>query len=123
LSIWGIPFWKNTGTKTNPLFVKQASEDFVDIYPWVRFGLFSDTENDPNIFVGGSTALTSADLDSDGVDEIYIFTPTTNNQVHCYKNTGTSSSPIYTKQNGAANPLYGMDCGDSPKPMFFDIGK
>ena len=123
LSIWGIPFWKNTGTKTNPLFVKQASEDFVDIYPWVRFGLFSDTENDPNIFVGGTTALTSADLDSDGVDEIYIFTPTTNNQVHCYKNTGTSSSPIYTKQNGAANPLYGMDCGNWPKPMFFDIGK
>lgn len=123
LSIWGIPFWKNTGTKTNPLFVKQASEDFVDIYPWVRFGLFSDTEHDPNIFVGAQTALTSADLDSDGADEIYVFTATTNNQVHCYKNTGTSSSPIYTKQNGAANPLNGMNCGSWPKPMFFDIGK
>jgi len=43
---------------------------------------------------------------------IFIFIFIFKGKIFYYKNTGTSTNPIYTQQVGSANPLNNVDVGD-----------
>ena len=38
-----------------------------------------------------------------------------------YKNTGTAIAPVFSLQNGAANPFNGVDIGSKSAPSFADL--
>ncbi len=59
------------------------------------------------------------DIDNDGDKDLFIGNSAGN--IIYYKNTGSLGSPVFTLQNGAANPFNGVDIGDQSAPAFADI--
>ncbi|MBV9960740.1 MAG: T9SS type A sorting domain-containing protein [Parafilimonas sp.] len=80
-----IDYYKNTGTKTNPHFIKSPKQSPLG-------GLNGD------YFVN----FNFADVDQDG-DYDFIFSDLYYNNY--YKNVGTATNPILEKQVGSANPF------------------
>ncbi|MEQ1719867.1 MAG: FG-GAP-like repeat-containing protein, partial [Nitrosomonas sp.] len=73
----GDKFYKNTGSKTEPIFAAPISKAF-------GLGL-------PNMSLGGGSAF--SDIDGDG--DLDAFTGTYEGQVLFYRNTGTFSKPSF----------------------------
>ncbi|MCF6249694.1 MAG: VCBS repeat-containing protein [Methylococcaceae bacterium] len=96
-----VKFYRNTGTSTAPVFM-------------------SDTVNNPlaGFNVGYDAAPTFADLDGDG--DLDAFVGEDRGTVKFYRNTGTSSSPVFTP-DPVNNPLAGFFVGQSAKPTFADL--
>lgn len=82
-----VYFYKNTGTITNPIFSSQSSS--------------SNPFN--GIDVGYNSSLAFTDIDNDGDFDAFIGSSSVS--MVFYKNTGTSSNPIFTLQSGTLNPL------------------
>jgi hypothetical protein len=69
--------------------------------------------------VGLVTAPTFADLDKDGDLDAVVGKAT--GEVVYFLNTGTSTTPVFIEQTGAANPFNGIDVGDASTPSFADL--
>ncbi|MBC1241951.1 FG-GAP-like repeat-containing protein, partial [Nostoc sp. 2RC] len=96
-------YYKNTGTATNPVYTAQTG-----------------TANPFNgIDVGDYSAPTLADIDGDG--DVDAIVGERFGTLLYYKNTGTTTNPVYTQQTGTANPFNGIYVGLSSKPAFADI--
>jgi hypothetical protein len=83
-----IDYYKNTGTKTNPHFVKNTAENplrYFNADYWLDFNF--------------------ADVDQDG-DYDFIFSDLYYHDY--YKNVGTASNPELEKQTGSNNPFNGL---------------
>lgn len=59
------------------------------------------------------------DIDGDGDQDAFIGTGY--GMVLYYKNTGTASAPVFTQQNGIANPLNMVALSNGVSPTFADI--
>ena len=97
-----INYYKNTGTPMAPVFTLQTGAS--------------------NPLNGVAVALASpafADIDGDGDQDVFIGF--NNGTISYYKNTGSSTVPVFTQQTGAANPFNGVDVGDYSAPVFVDI--
>jgi len=66
------------------------------------------------INVGRYSTPTFADLDADGDLDALIGEQDGN--LYYYKNTGSSTNPLYTEQTGTANPFNAIDFGASSTP-------
>jgi hypothetical protein len=97
-------FYENTGTNASPNFTEQTGA----ANPLDAF----DIE-------GAEPNLNFVDIDNDGDFDAFIgdFFRT----FRFYENTGTNTSPVFTEQAGAANPLNAFNVGYAPSPTFVDI--
>src|SRR4051812_42814426 len=69
-----------------------------------------------SIDVGYRSAPTLADLDGDGDGDLDMVVGDTFGNLRYYKNTGTAIAPVFSLQNGAANPFNGVDIGSKSAP-------
>lgn len=100
---WGtIVYYRNTGTTAAPVFTAQAgaANPFNGVsLPWAAPGFINiDADGDMDALVGVL----------DGT-------------IRHYRNTGTSTVPVFTVQTGVANPFTGVDVGDASNPSLVDI--
>ena len=72
-----------------------------------------------DIDVYDESTPTFADLDDDG--DLDLVAGEEEGILNYYENTGTGSQPDFTERTGAANPLAGIDVGDSSTPTFADL--
>ena len=114
---WGnyvasVRFYKNMGTPTIPNYEQQigAANPFNDI-----------------AMQRGWLNLAFVDTDTDGDMDAYVGTivggaPTVNEKglIEFFKNTGTSTTPVFVKQTGENNPFNGIDMGQRAYPSFVD---
>lgn len=98
-----LHYYKNTGTVTAPVMTEQ-------------FG----SANPMNTIDAGWNAMPAfTDIDNDGDYDLFIGR--SDGDILYYKNTGNSSSPVFTQQTGAANPLSSVNVGQYSAPAFTDI--
>ena len=71
------------------------------------------------IDVGYSAKPWCGDLDNDGDKDCLIGE--SDGTVKYFLNTGSASSPAYTEQTGASNPLNGIDVGRDAAPWCGDL--
>jgi hypothetical protein len=100
---YGILYYKNTGTPTAPVFVKQtgAANPF-------------DTHND--MLIGGSSIVlghghaipSTVDLDNDGDNDVFVWN---SHALYYFKNIGTKTNAVFELQTGTDNPLHGQTAG------------
>ncbi len=102
-SLGVINYYKNMGSSTSPVYSPQAGS--------------SNPFN--GIDVGTESAPTFVDIDNDG--DIDAFIGKSDGNINYYKNTGNSSSPVFSLQSGSNNPFDGFDVGDDIAPTFVDI--
>ena len=98
-----IQYHRNDGTTTIPDFVEQTGGD--NPFNGVDLGRFSAPD-----FV---------DIDGDGDFDAFIGEET--NGIFFYRNTGSTTSPIFTPQTGSDDPLDAFTFGNFAKPTFADL--
>ena len=101
-----ISYYKNTGTALAPVFTVQKGA--------------------ANPFNGVDVTYYSApafvDIDGDGDMDAFIGSNSSSGQpISYFKNTGTSSAPVFSIQSGAANPFNGETDNNYSAPAFVDI--
>jgi uncharacterized protein (DUF2141 family) len=98
-----LNYYKNTGSSSNPVYTPQTG-----------------TANPFNgINVGSYSTPTLADLDGDG--DLDALIGEYDGNLNYYKNTGSSSNPVYTPQTGTANPFNGISVGYFSNPTLADL--
>ena len=98
-----LNYYKNTGSSSNPVYSLQTG-----------------TANPFNgINVGNYSTPTLADLDADG--DLDALIGEYDGILNYYKNTGSSSNPVYTPQTGTANPFNGINVGSYSTPTLADL--
>lgn len=98
-----VVFYKNTGTAGAPVFSLQA-------------GAANPFDG---VSAGQNAAPAFADLDGDG-DADAAFGNLAGTFLY-YKNTGTTSIPVFTQQTGTSNPFNTIDIGSYSAPALVDI--
>lgn len=98
-----INYYKNTGTTTSPVFIIQTGTN--NPFNGVDIGIFSTP--------------TFEDIDRDGDQDVFVGD--LYGAIVYYKNTGTTTSPVFVLQTGANNPFDGVSLGYRSKPHFVDI--
>jgi hypothetical protein len=99
-----IKYYRNTGTSTAPTFTLQTGT------------------NDPFDSILGSysfPSLSFGDIDQDGDFDAVVGFYT--GSIGYYQNTGSATSPSFSAQTGASNPLNGVDLGIEAAPDLVDI--
>ena len=98
-----IFYFKNTGSATNPNFVKQTG-----------------TDNPFNgVDVGENAAPTFVDVDNDG--DMDAFVGNEGGNISYFENTGSTTNPTFVEQAGADNPFNGVKVEGHAAPTFVDI--
>jgi hypothetical protein len=98
-----LKYYQNTGSSSNPVYTEQTG-----------------TANPFNgINVGSFSTPTLADLDGDG--DLDALIGEKDGTLNYYKNTGSSTNPVYTPQTGTANPFNGINVGSFSAPTFADL--
>ncbi|MGH2563692.1 MAG: T9SS type A sorting domain-containing protein, partial [Ginsengibacter sp.] len=98
-----ILYYKNTGTASAPVFAAQTGAS----NPFNGLG------------VGYNSAPTFADLDGDG--DMDALVGSYDGTIYYFKNTGTTSAPLFVLQTGGADPLNGVNVGSYSAPALVDI--
>ncbi|HEX5153925.1 MAG TPA: T9SS type A sorting domain-containing protein [Parafilimonas sp.] len=96
-----VSYYKNTGTTAAPVFTLQT-----------------DANNPLNQVTAYNSSPAFVDIDGDGDQDVFIGS--FYGQVYYYKNTGTTTAPVFTEQTGADNPL-GDEYFYNAVPAFVDI--
>jgi uncharacterized protein (DUF2141 family) len=97
-----LPYFQNTGTTTAPVYALQST---ANPFSGIDIGFFS--------------APSLADLDGDGDLDAIVGGDLGN--LNYYKNTGSTTNPIYTEQIGTENPFNGINIGSRSTPTFADL--
>ncbi|MFN6485727.1 putative Ig domain-containing protein [Nostoc sp. DedQUE02] len=98
-----LKYYKNTGSTTSPIYTAQTG-----------------TANPFNgIDVGLLSSPAFADLDGDGDRDLVVGDWEGN--LKYYKNTGSTTNPIYAAQTGTANPFNSAAVGATAVPTLFDV--
>ena len=71
------------------------------------------------VSVGLLSAPTLADIDGDG--DLDAIVGEQDGNLNYYKNTGSSTAPVYTAQTGTANPFNGINTELYSNPTFADL--
>lgn len=98
-----IKYFKNIGTAEQAVFELQTGAN----NPLVHYE------------EGFEGKLDFVDIDNDG--DLDVFIGDDYGSIRFYKNEGTSQSPFFVEQTGAANPLNQFYAGDFAKPAFADL--
>lgn len=98
----GLKYYKNTGSTTAPVYSEQTGSS----------NPFS------GITFGNRVAPTFANVNGDGTIDLVVSGA--DGRVDYYQNTGSASSPVYSKQTGSSNPFESIDVGDVGRPTFTD---
>jgi Domain of unknown function (DUF4347)/FG-GAP-like repeat len=98
-----LRYYRNTGSTTNPVFTAQTGVE--NPFNGVDVGLYST----PSF----------ADLDGDGDADAVIGE--NDGTLRYYRNTGSTTNPVFTAQTGAANPFNGVNLGSDSTPSFADL--
>ncbi len=96
-----VDFYLNTGTATAPTFQLQTTNPL------------------SAVSVNYNAKLDFVDIDGDG--DMDCFVGSFDGDFLYYQNTGSASSPTFTAQTGANNPLNGFDVGLNSGPRFIDL--
>ena len=98
-------YFENIGTPTNPIFTQQTGE------------------NNPFDGIDESKGAKPAllDLDDDGDKDLVVGRY--DGSLSYFKNTGSPTNPVYTKQFGTDNPFYNVDVGFRSSPAPIDLDK
>jgi hypothetical protein len=97
-----INYYKNTGSLTSPIFTEPFSPDPLN-----------------GVDVGGSSTPSFTDIDNDG--DVDAFIGAYDGAIYYYKNTGSSTTPLFSLQTSSSNPFNSVDVGDNSIPSFIDI--
>src|ERR1019366_9564437 len=93
------------------------------IKPWALPSIKSHSQGAANplnaVGVGDYSAPAFVDIDGDGDKDAFIGAG--DGTLYYYKNTGTSTVPVFTLQTGANSPFNGVDIGSLSVPGFVDI--
>ena len=98
-----INYIQNTGSASVPVFTTQTGSN----------NPLSQED------VGEAAHPAMADLDNDG--DIDLLIGEGDGDFYYYENTGSASTPTFTQQTGASNPMDGEDIGGDSAPTFVDI--
>src|SRR5690606_8982081 len=100
-------FLENQGNPANP-----DIHLITDIYP----------PNDDSIFTSGYNMPRFADIDSDGMYDLFVsvlYDPTVPQSLMYFRNIGTPEQPAYNKVT--EDFLYTLDVGNNSHPVCIDI--
>ncbi len=98
-----VDYFLNTGSSTAPTLVQQTGA--------------ANPMNGEDVGVESRPFLW--DIDNDGDFDLFIGEDS--GDVVYYENTGSASSPTFTRRNGANNPFNGVDIGSEADITFGDI--
>ncbi|MEP6948918.1 MAG: T9SS type A sorting domain-containing protein [Ginsengibacter sp.] len=99
-----VNYYKNTGTAVAPVFTLQ---------PAASNPLSS-------VAISGYTFASFVDIDGDGDMDVFIG-GASDGTVRYYKNTGTTTAPVFVLQTGLTNPLNSLNDAYYAAPTFVDI--
>jgi FG-GAP-like repeat/RTX calcium-binding nonapeptide repeat (4 copies) len=98
-----LKYYRNTGSAIAPSYEAQTGT----------------TNPFTGIDIESNSTPTLADIDGDG--DLDLVVGSSNGTLKYYKNTGTVTAPIYTKQTGTDNPFNTIDIGSFSAPTLADI--
>ena len=97
-------YFENTGTKNVPVFTERSGAD----------NLIKSSDLN-----SGLTGPTLGDIDGDSDFDLFVSDRT--GKTLFFENTGTLTSPVFTKRTGAQNPMNSINTRTYTSPVLVDI--
>ena len=98
-----LAYFENTGTASAPVFTQRTGS----------------ANPLPRINEGSYTSVALADLDDDG--DLDLITGNSEGDLTYFENSGSASSPGFTKRSGSASPVNGLSNDTTEAPELVDL--